>query len=63
MNLSGLFLMLSALGLGLAMALFVWWGARINRHDLLTNPVHAKTQKPTDCMLCDHECECMSSRL
>jgi hypothetical protein len=63
MNLSGLFLMLSALGLGLAMVLFVWWGARINRHDLLTNPVHAKPQEPTDHMLCEHDCECMASRL
>ena len=60
---SGLFLMLSALGLGLGMVLFVLWGLRINRHDLLTNPVHAKTQMPTDCALCEYDCECMSSRL
>ena len=55
--------MLIALGLALGMALFVWWGARINRQDLLMNPAHAKSPKPTDCALCDYDCECMSSRL
>jgi hypothetical protein len=60
---SGLFFVLFALGLALGMTLFVLWGLRINKQDLLTNPVHAKPQEPTDHMLCEHDCECMASRL
>ena len=60
---SGLFLMLFALGLALGMTLFVLWGVRINRHDLLTNPKHARTQTPTDCALCEYDCECIASKL
>ena len=63
MNLGGMYLMLIALGLALGMALFIWWGRKLEQHDILTNPERANAEELTDRMLCKHDCECMADKL
>jgi len=61
---SGLFLVLFALGLGLGMTLFVLWGARINKKEYLASPASARAvQSPTSDALSEHCCECMADKL